>query len=362
MNNELEIILESILEKVKKESASLNTNQKKILIYKSLYESLTNRQDLLEDKDETLKTIYKAFIYSKTTPPVGTSSFLGYSILERKSIRKIDDNLIEKNYSKILNGYKDLVKELNLTSSLDIANLFSILLWNGYFSENKNYVYGISNRMMEEKNLQSLIMQGHGACFENARMLNDFIKICNKRSSMIMCYMDAENTKINRPKEVKIKYDNTAQTLRRKKKHSLKGLLEDFLVKNYSGNHIINIIEDDDKLIFYDVTNNCILSILNDETLKLTNGEGKYTIFPFTASQLLGPFTDFDHLIKLLGNEELTSNLNEEEFKEQFRKIYSMFLENKQFVNDIYTDIHKNIENINQEVREKTYKYLYCQK
>ena len=55
MNNELEIILESILEKVKKESASLNTNQKKILIYKSLYESLTNRQDLLEDKDETLE-------------------------------------------------------------------------------------------------------------------------------------------------------------------------------------------------------------------------------------------------------------------------------------------------------------------
>lgn len=362
MNNELEIILESILEKVKKESASLNINQKKILIYKSLYESLTNRQDLLEDKDETLKTIYKAFIYSKLTPPVGTSSFLGYSILERKSIRKIDDNLIEKNYSKILKSYKDLVKELKLTSSLDIANLFSILLWNGYFSENKKYVYGISNRMMEEKNLQSLIMQGHGACFENARMLNDFIKTCNKRSSMIMCYMDGENTKINRPKEVKIKYDNTAQTLRHKKKHSLKGLLEDFLLKNYSGNHIINIIEDDDKLIFYDVTNNCILSILNDETLKLINGEGKYTIFPFTASQLLGPFTDFDYLIKLLGNEKLTSNLNEEEFKEQFRKIHSMFLENKQFVNDIYTDIHKNIENINQEVREKTYKYLYCQK
>ena len=102
--------------------------------------------------------------------------------------------------------------------------------------------------------------------------------------------------------------------------------------------------------------------VLNDETLKLINGEGKYTIFPFTASQLLGPFTDFDYLIKLLGNEKLTSTLNEEEFKEQFRKIHSMFLENKQFVNDIYTDIHKNIENINQEVREKTYKYLYCQK
>ena len=60
--------------------------------------------------------------------------------------------------------------------------------------------------------------------------------------------------------------------------------------------------------------------------------------------------------------EEFCFQLNEEEFKEQFRKIHSMFLENKQFVNDIYTDIHKNIENINQEVREKTYKYLYCQK
>lgn len=360
MNNELEIILESILEKVKKESVSLNTNQKKILIYKSLYESLINRQDLLEDKDETLKTIYKAFIYSKIAPPVGTKSFLDYSILERKSIRKIDDNLIEKNYNKILKSYKDLVDELKLTSSLDIANLFSILLWNGYFSENKKFVYGIGNRMMEEKNLQSLIMQGHGACFENSRMLNDFIKKCNKRSSMIMCYMDGENTKINRPKEVKIKYDKTAQSLRHKKKHSLKGFLEDFLVKNYSGNHIINIIEDNDKLIFYDVTNNCILSILDDETLKLINGEGKYTIFPFTASQLLGPFTDFDCLIKLLGNEELSATLTEEEFKEQFKKIHSMFLENTQLADDIYTDIHKNIENINQEVGEKTYKYLYC--
>ena len=37
------------------------------------------KNKVLEDKDETLKTIYKAFIYSKTTPPVGTSSFLGYS-------------------------------------------------------------------------------------------------------------------------------------------------------------------------------------------------------------------------------------------------------------------------------------------
>ena len=35
MNNELEIILESILEKVKKESATRNTNQKKILIYQA---------------------------------------------------------------------------------------------------------------------------------------------------------------------------------------------------------------------------------------------------------------------------------------------------------------------------------------
>lgn len=116
------------------------------------------------------------------------------------------------------------------------------------------------------------------------------------------------------------------------------------------------------KSLYESLTNRQDLLEDKDETLKLTNGEGKYTIFPFTASQLLGPFTDFDYLIKLLGNEELTSNLNEEEFKEQFRKIHSMFLENKQFVNDIYTDIHKNIENINQEVREKTYKYLYCQK
>ena len=83
-------------------------------------------------------------------------------------------------YSSLLDKTKKLALELGLTNSLEISNLFSYLLWNGYFSKTKQNRY----QQLGRKNISGLfyadIMDGIGVCLNHAYVLvreNDRIYI-----------------------------------------------------------------------------------------------------------------------------------------------------------------------------------------
>ena len=355
MDKELEEILNQVTIEIKSLDDSLNTNQKKIIVYRKIAEKLKNKQYLLKDTSKVQKYIYEMFLYSKLIPPIGTMQFLDYSLVKRESLRGYDNALIEENYNKILKTYYNLAKELNVSSSIDLSILFSILLWKGYFSENKKYIYSKKNRIYEEKNYQVIIMDGHGVCLEIAKMLNDFLKACSEDSSILMCYADPKKININNPKLVRRLHDNTAYE--NKKNNNIRNKLSELISKQYIGNHAVNIIKNSDEIILYDATSNCILKVINEKEAEIINGEGLYKMFPFTSIQLSYNDIDVNLLKKIFNNSQ--TKLKEEDFLLSLNTIKYLFIDNKNLIDDVYDEVHNNIENISDEIYNNMFNHVF---
>ena len=82
-------------------------------------------------------------------------------------------------YSSLLDKTKRLALELGLTNSLEISNLFSYLLWNGYFSKTKSNIYSSK----ESKGIYGLLYADiiDGKSFQtcNTEMLKDLLNSCD---------------------------------------------------------------------------------------------------------------------------------------------------------------------------------------
>ena len=54
---------------------------------------------------------------------------------------------VVQDYGIILDKFAQLCSLFDLSNSLETANLFTYLLWNGYFSQNKNFKYKGNGRL-----------------------------------------------------------------------------------------------------------------------------------------------------------------------------------------------------------------------
>lgn len=84
-------------------------------------------------------------------------------------IKEIEENQKENTismeyYNQVLEKTVKLALELNLTKSLEYANLFTYLLWNGYFSLDKKFAFKIEDRLLSEGMYFLDIFKGNGVC------------------------------------------------------------------------------------------------------------------------------------------------------------------------------------------------------
>ena len=78
-------------------------------------------------------------------------------------------------YKEILLSTKKLANELNLTNSLELCVLYTYLLWNGYFSKDKQLKYQTVGTNCIPGTYPYTIMSGGGVCLNFSEMLTDFI-------------------------------------------------------------------------------------------------------------------------------------------------------------------------------------------
>lgn len=86
-------------------------------------------------------------------------------------IDKTESELYSKHID-IVENISKLIKELNLKNIHEIFFVFCYLLWNGYFSIDKKYVYN-SVDISEENNT---IFLGKGCCRHNSKLLQEVLK------------------------------------------------------------------------------------------------------------------------------------------------------------------------------------------
>ncbi len=153
-------------------------------------------------------------------------------------------------FQSVLENYKKLAEELHLENAIEKCNLFTYLLWNGYFSYNKEHFYDLNDRHPIIGMYFLDIIFGHGVCLNYADALNRYLQVCEIESAPLAC-------KVNAFKRQDLEYYPTITRNSKKVRFSFSNTILSrltFLIEKV-GNHAITLVKDHDHYFAYDPTN-----------------------------------------------------------------------------------------------------------
>ena len=180
-------------------------------------------------------------------------------------------------YKSIINSTAQLCHELGLDDSMDIFVVFNYLLWNGYFSKDKDYFYTMAGRTNMFGYYGADIINGQGVCLNKSHMLDSLFKTMNYESHMVFNKVDKKMTLAYKTDiERKIKNQGESSI----KIWSL--LLEP--ISNITGNHACTLVKKDNVYYAYDPTNLCVFKLDDFLQANIIGGTGSITIKPYSLS------------------------------------------------------------------------------
>lgn len=260
------------------------------------------------------------------------------------------DNVIKsviQDYEIILDKFAQLCVEFDLSNSLETANLFTYLLWNGYFSQNQNFKYKASGRLNATNAYAFDIMNGIGVCLNISDMLNDILKKCGYSSIMFynrfIClkhkdYIPEIEKNIEKPKKSLIKL---------RIEHLLK-----------TSNHVCVLIHENDRFYLYDPTNLLILNVDDLKQSSMINCVGTIENHINNSYKWISNKDQFDEYILDDLVSDLKNNINKKccydltFFKNSWDNNLKQCFLNNSLLESYYDDIKLHIDNIADKVKK----------
>ena len=252
-------------------------------------------------------------------------------------------------YNKVLENYKRLAQELKVNSSLDLSHLMTYMLWNGYFSVNKKHFYELQERLLLPGMHSFDVIKGKGVCLAYAELLDNYLTICGKQSSILNCKVPS--------REKRISYDYRPKIERNVKKNTSNRFSERFIafllggLINKFGNHAITLIQENGNIYAYDPTNISALNIKDSSTACIINGKGEFKIKPLT-SIVMNPYTDSNHICEKILLSDIEPALTKDEFILSFENLMELLNNNTSLLDDAYDNIHSDLEYIDRQTEE----------
>lgn len=158
-----------------------------------------------------------------------------------------------------------------MKDSLDISILYSIMLWEGYFSENGRNLYSFSNRRMVEGFYGLDVLSGNGLCLNYSDMLSDLLITSGFGSALLINSLS---------KDMEVDYKPNIEMNKRQISIKDKIMLKKISpVVEEVGTHAFVLINDKGLYYIFDPTNLTIFSI-DDMDCKNINGQGGSIINP----------------------------------------------------------------------------------
>ena len=262
-----------------------------------------------------------------------------------KSRRKLEKEF-KGAYEAILNRWVELLIELNITEPIEIADFFSLLLWNGYFSVNKNLYYQSDDRANLQGWFSLDIMCGNGVCLNFSDMLKDLLNKMSIDAALLINYADKlKRNNITRELIVqKMKEDKPERKIFLK--------LMNPLLKKY-GNHAFVVIRDQNKLFAYDPTNLLCANIKDIKQAVVIDGKGSFDLK--LASSYAYARTNPEYSA-LDGVFELSSDIpsyTRSELKDAWISAYYMFKANQYLIDECYEDTLPAVKYIAKKIEKR---------
>ena len=313
----------------------INSNNQELIYYtffKFFLEFPEQSKKLIESFKCDVKDIYKIYKLSNKILSLNKTQLKTREIIEEFTTS-------QENYKEILKECRKLALTLKLENSLEIANLYTYLLWNGYFSEDKKLTYQRNDRLNIPGLYSYDIINGKGVCLNFSDMLSDYINEFEEYGAATLINTLGKDFKRNY--KVEILRNSIKKTIPQK---LIAQLLNPYIKR--TGNHTYNLIRENDNLYIYDSTNLSILDIINNKKALFVNGKGKSEIKPY-LSYFLNPTEKSIKTLDLLQTtSEFSSAYNINDFILSWDYCLDLFQRNKYVLDDFYSQIEKNINNI----------------
>lgn len=129
-------------------------------------------------------------------------------------------------YDEMIEQTSQFFKENGVLSPEDCFELYTKLLWNGYFSKNGTYTYSTSEKVDIDGNLGIQIVTGSGVCRNNEDFFCKLMNQLGYQAYQVVCTRSIKNQEIP-------------------------------IIEQILGNHVITIVETEEKNYYFDTTNLC---------------------------------------------------------------------------------------------------------
>lgn len=292
-------------------------------------------------------------LYNALKKRVGFVSLKILKLAMLLSISKQDDDIFERTielklvdecYRAILTKTKELALELELKNSLEISNLFTYLLWNGYFSKNGLLKFKSSDRVMIGNHYSFDVMNGGGVCLNFSAMLSDFINQFDYCAATIINDFDRKQINDYSPS---IKRNIVEDSLWRK---MLFKIFPPIMKKG--GNHAFNLICEDEKLYIYDATNFQIFDINDKYSCSNICGVGECGIKPYFSYFVNDSEKSKLALAYLNMNTSFESPYTRKDFIFTWENSILYFSEKEKLLRLFHAEISDHIKYINNTVKD----------
>ena len=245
-----------------------------------------------------------------------------------------EEDLLEKSHKQAVLNIAKLIKELKLSNIHEQFYAYCYLLWNGYFSIDKEYFYNC----IDIKDEDNTIFLGKGCCRHNSKLLEEIFLVLE------YLYCDDPNEKFRDlnafeigVRLLKTNFDSMINIDTKEEKNDCveKGI-------NFGINHSVTAIENNGSIYLLDPTNLVECEVLKNGKLYCPNGE--YIV----NKKMLKKEINYFYIYHFFKNKPTI-------FKELLEKYYKqssyICTNNIKLFDDFFVENHSNYEKIKQLIK-----------
>lgn len=313
------------------EIESMNDNRAKYEIFKESFLRTTSDHSFYNEIGESSEYAWIKdnidFVMASLKGDLAKAGWIGCNV-DKDSRAEIN-----MYYSSLLDKTKRLALELGLTNSLEISNLFSYLLWNGYFSKTKNNIWNPKKNKGIYNLYYTNIIDGNCSQTSNTEMLKDLLNSCDFAATSL------SNTISNKTKfDIIYKVPIERQIASLSTSQKVKSLLFAPITKKI-GNSSFVLIREEDKIYIYDPTMLSLFEASDSFNASLINGLGVTELHPYMSFLYLKDMPReimaIDGLFEL---SDLSSPYSREVFMQTSDANIETFKKNTYLLDDFYAD------------------------
>lgn len=275
------------------------------------------------------------------------SLFVRKMLFESKELKEIESIFdYDYDYERIIDNFIKLSDEMHMSSSLELSNLYTYMLWNGYFSRDKGMKYGNVRQLPGIKGLAHEIMNGKGTCLNVSTMLTDILNKAGYDSAVLISYGNGllkgyhpkiDIAKADIPDGFKLQLN---------------------ILSKLCGNHAVSLVGDENGMYIYDPQNISIFGLIDKETAETYNGRFRLNIKPFASFYLNDKEDNCVALTRFLTSNNYCLPCDRREYKDTWERQLEKIDVNNYLLRAFHSDIRINIDRVNEKM-ERVKRLVY---